>query len=183
MSNLYKQYREDGKKKLLQELSLKNVMAIPEMKKIAVNIGLGEALVNKKAIEATSGQLATICGQKPVVTRAKHDISSFKLRRGEPIGLKVTLRGRRMYDFFEKLVKIVLPRVRDFRGISDKGFDGRGNFTLGLSEQIVFPEIEYNQVDKIRGLEVTFVTSGKNNEEAKKLLEILGMPFRKSKLD
>lgn len=179
MATLYEQYQKDGKNKLKEELGLKNVMAVPKMKKIVVNTGLGEALINKKVIETMSGQLATICGQRPVATYAKHDISSFKLRRNEPIGLKVTLRGKRMYDFLEKLVKIVLPRLRDFRGVSDKGFDGRGNYTLGLSEQIVFPEIEYNQVDKIRGLEVTFVTSGRNNQEAKKLLEILGMPFRK----
>lgn len=183
MSILYKQYQEVLKKKLFKELSLKNIMAIPRMKKIVLNTGLGEALENKKAIETMSTQFAAICGQKPVTTYAKHDISSFKLRRGAPIGLKVTLRGIKMYDFFEKLVKIVLPRIRDFRGISDNGFDGRGNFTLGMSEQIVFPEIEYNQVDKIRGLEITVVTSAKNKEESKKLLEVLGMPFRKSKLD
>ncbi len=180
MSTFYKQYQEVGKKKLALDLSIKNVMAIPRLGKIVINIGLGEALVNKKVIETMKAQLAAICGQKPVACVAKHDISSFKLRKGETIGLKVTLRGRRMYDFYEKLVKIVLPRLRDFRGISDKGFDGRGNFTLGLSEQIVFPEIEYNQIDKIRGLEITVVTTGKNNEEAKKLLEVLGMPFKKT---
>ncbi|MBI4990610.1 50S ribosomal protein L5 [Candidatus Gottesmanbacteria bacterium] len=180
MSNLYKQYQEEGKKKLAHDLSIKNVMAIPRLKKVVVNIGLGEALVNKKAIETMNAQLSAICGQKPVVCVAKHDISSFKLRRGEPIGLKVTLREKRMYDFVEKFVKIVLPRIRDFRGISDSGLDGKGNYTLGLSEQIVFPEIEYSQVDKIRGLEITFVTSAKNNKEAKRLLEVLGMPFARS---
>lgn len=179
MSTLYKQYEKEGKSKLAQELKVKNLMALPRLLKIVVNIGLGEALLNKKVIESATEQLALICGQKPVITRARKDISSFKLRKGEIVGLKATLRGKRMYDFFEKLVKIVLPRLRDFRGVSERGFDGRGGFTLGFPEQIVFPEIEYSKIDKIRGLEVTFVTSGKNKEETKKLLEVLGMPFRK----
>lgn len=167
-------------KKLQTKLKIVNVMAVPKLVKIAINIGLGEAQENKKVIEVMSGQLANICGQKPQITYARHDISAFKLRKGEPIGLKVTLRGKRMHDFYDKLVKIVFPRFRDFRGIPQKGFDGTGNFTLGLSEQIVFPEIEYSQIDKIRGLEITFVTTAKNAQESKDLLENLGMPFSKS---
>ena len=179
MSDFYKQNQQDLKTKLAKDLGFKNIMAVPKLTKIVINIGLGEALINKKVIDTATQQLMTITGQKPVATLAKHDISSFKLRRGDPIGLKVTLRGRRMYDFIEKLVKIVLPRIRDFRGVSLSGFDGRGGLTLGLSEQIVFPEIEYNQIDKIRGLEITFATSGKNKQETKKLLEAMGMPFAK----
>ena len=179
MSNLKKQYIEEGKIQLTKVLGIGNVMALPRLVKIVVNIGLGEALENKKAVETMTAQLATICGKKPTLCRAKKDISSFKLRQGEIVGLKVTLRGNRMYDFFEKLVKIVLPRIRDFRGVSENGFDGKGGFTMGFSEQIVFPEIEYGQIDKVRGLEVTFLTSGRSKEETKKLLKFLGMPFRR----
>ncbi|EKD87183.1 MAG: hypothetical protein ACD_37C00018G0002 [uncultured bacterium] len=179
MSDLFEKLQKEGKKQLQKELGITNIMAVPTLVKIVINIGLGEALENKKVIEMMSQQLAIICGQKPIVTIAKHDISSFKLRKGEPIGLKVTLRGRRMYDFFDKLVKVVFPRFRDFRGVRDQGFDGRGNFTLGISEQIVFPEIEYSKIDKIRGLEITFVTTGEDKKETRKLLEILGIPFRK----
>ncbi|MCL4339285.1 50S ribosomal protein L5 [Patescibacteria group bacterium] len=179
MSNLFKYYQEEGRKILAKDLGIGNIMMVPKLVKIVVNIGLGEALTDKKVLEVAAGQLSQITGQKPSIRRAKHDISSFKLRQGDAVGLKVTLRGRMMYDFCEKLVKIVLPRIRDFRGVPDTGFDKEGNFTLGLSEQIVFPEIEYSQVDKIRGLEMTFVISGKGKKEARRLLEVLGMPFKK----
>lgn len=179
MSNLYKYYQESARKALAEELKIKNLAAVPMLKKIVVNISLGEALENKKVIETASLQLATITGQQPVVCRAKHDISAFKVRSGDVIGIKVTLRRHKMYDFMEKLVKIVLPRIRDFRGVSEQGFDKEGNYTLGLAEQIVFSEIDYSQVDKIRGLEIIFVISCKNKGEAKLLLTKLGMPFRK----
>lgn len=152
-------------------------MATPKLSKIILNCGLGESLVNKKVIDEMVHEFTQISGQKPQVTYAKHDISTFKLRRGDAIGVKVTLRGGRMYDFFEKLVKIVLPRIRDFRGVSNDGFDGDGGYTLGFSEQIVFPEIDYSKIDKVRGLEITFVTSAKDRQQTKKLLEVLGMPF------
>lgn len=181
MSNLYQQFIKEGKGKLKEEFKIGNVMAVPKLSKIILNIGLGEALENKKVIEEMTKEFAIIAGQKPIITYAKGDISAFKLRKGEAIGLKVTLRGERMYDFFEKLVKIVLPRIRDFRGISVDGFDGRGSLTIGMKEQIVFPEIEYSQVDKIRGFEITFVTTCKNPTETRKLLEILGIPFVKIK--
>lgn len=179
MSKLNDYYQKEGKETLKKVLVISNVMALPKLLKIVVNIGLGEALVNKKVIEEMEKQLAVICGQKPLVTHAKHDISSFKLRKSEAIGMKVTLRGTRMYDFFEKLVKIVLPRIRDFRGISEHGFDGRGCFTLGMREQIVFPEIEYSQIDKVRGFEITFVTSGRTKKETMEFLKVMGMPFQK----
>lgn len=180
MPTLKHQYKTDIKEKSGRELVVKNVMAQPRLVKIVVNCGLGEALTNKKAIEAMNKELSLITGQKPQVTHAKHDISSFKLRRGDAIGIKVTLRGKRMNDFFAKLVKIVLPRLRDFRGVSLSGFDGKGGYSLGLSEQIAFPEIEYSQIDKLRGLEVTIVTTGRDKDETKKLLETLGVPFSKS---
>lgn len=179
MSSLYKIYQTELKGKLAKELNIQNAMAIPKLTKIVLNCSLGEALENKKVIEEMVREFNLITGQKPVITHAKHDISAFKLRRGDSIGVKVTLRGQRMYDFMEKLVKIVLPRIRDFRGIPNSGFDGRGNFSLGLHEQIVFPEIEYSQIDKVRGLEITFVTTGQGKDQTKKLLEELGMPFSK----
>lgn len=179
MSTLLKHYNSEIKKKLATDLKIKNVMAIPRLSKVVLNCGLGEALVNKKLIEEMTKEIAQISGQRPVVTHAKHDISAFKLRRGDAIGVKVTLRGSKMYDFCEKLVKIVLPRIRDFRGVPVSGFDGRGNYSLGLAEQIVFPEIDYSQIEKIRGLEITFVTTGKDRGETRKLLEALGMPFTK----
>ena len=179
MLNLKKAYIEEIRPAVMKELGIKNVMATPRLVKIVINTGLGEALVNKKAIENMTAQLMSICGQKPAVTVAKKDISSFKLRRGEKIGLKVTLRNKKMFDFYEKLVKIVFPRIRDFRGVSRKSFDGRGNYTLGFREQIVFPEIEYSKIDKVRGLEITFVTSGKDKKQTEILLEKMGMPFEK----
>ncbi|WAM34653.1 50S ribosomal protein L5 [Caldicellulosiruptor morganii] len=162
---------------MMQKFGYKNIMQVPRLGKIVVNIGLGEAKDNPKALEAAVNDLMAITGQKPVVTRAKKSISNFKLRKGMPIGCMVTLRGDRMYEFLDKMINLALPRVRDFRGVSDKSFDGRGNYTIGFKEQVVFPEIDYDKVDKIRGLEVTIVTSAKTDEEAKELLRLLGMPF------
>jgi large subunit ribosomal protein L5 len=179
MSNLLVYYQKEVKNKLIEEFGIKNAMAAPKLKKVVINVGLGEALVNKKAVETVVSQLAVITGQKPVVTHAKKDISTFKVRKGDAIGVMVTLRGAKMYDFIEKLVKIVLPRIRDFRGISNSGFDKWGNYTLGLREQIIFTEIEYSEVDKVRGLEITCVTTAKDAKSCKRLLELLGMPFQK----
>lgn len=156
-----------------------NPMAIPRLTKIVVNCGMGEGLAQKKVLESMNAQLAVITGQKPMLTRAKRAISTFKLRAGDPIGLKVTLRGKRMYDFLTKLVVIALPRVRDFRGVSNTGFDGQGNYTLGISEQTIFPELDYSLVDKTRGFEITLVTTAESPEKAKVLLTKLGMPFEK----
>ncbi|WAM32435.1 50S ribosomal protein L5 [Caldicellulosiruptor naganoensis] len=162
---------------MMQKFGYKNVMQVPRLGKIVINIGLGEAKDNPKALEAAMNDLMAITGQKPVVTKAKKSIANFKLRKGMPIGCMVTLRGDRMYEFLDKMINLALPRVRDFRGVSDKSFDGRGNYTIGFKEQVVFPEIDYDKVDKIRGLEVTIVTSAKTDEEAKELLRLLGMPF------
>jgi large subunit ribosomal protein L5 len=164
---------------LKSRLGYDNVMELPKLEKIVLSIGLGEAVQEAKALEAAEKTLATISGQHPVTTRAKKSISAFKLRAGMPIGMMVTLRGKRMYDFFDKLVSIVLPRFRDFRGVSRDSFDGRGNYSLGIKEQIVFPEIDYDKVDKIRGFEVTIVTTARNDDEARDLLELMGMPFRR----
>ena len=165
---------------LKARLSSNNIMQLPKLEKIVLSIGLGEATQDAKALEAAEKDLATISGQHPVTTRAKKSISSFKLRAGMPIGMMVTLRGKRMYDFFDKLVNVVLPRFRDFRGVSRDSFDGRGNYNLGIKEQIVFPEIDYDKVDKIRGFEVTIVTTAKKDDEARDLLELMGMPFRRT---
>lgn len=172
-------YQKEVKPKMTKEFSIKNQFAVPKLVKIVINIGLGEALSNRKVLDDASNQLTLITGQKPKVTRAQRAIASFKLRAGQSIGLKVTLRGKRMYDFFTKFIRIVLPRMRDFRGVEDKHFDGQGNMTFGFKEQIGFPEIEYATVDKIRGLEVTIVTNAKTDDQAKRLLELLGMPFKK----
>jgi len=162
---------------LKTEFGYKNVMQVPRLEKIVVNIGLGEALANAKAIDAAVGDLALITGQRPVVTKAKKSIATFKVREGNPIGAKVTLRGARMWEFLERLTRVALPRIRDFRGVSGKAFDGRGNYTLGLKEQLSFPEIEFDKIDRLRGLEVTIVTTAKSDEESKRLLALLGMPF------
>ena len=162
---------------LKTEFGYKNVMQVPRLEKIVVNIGLGEALANAKAIDAAVGDLSLITGQRPVVTKAKKSIATFKVREGNPIGAKVTLRGARMWEFFERLTRVALPRIRDFRGVSGKAFDGRGNYTLGLKEQLSFPEIEFDKIDRLRGLEVTIVTTAKSDEESKRLLALLGMPF------
>lgn len=162
-----------------KKLQVRNVMAVPHLQKIVVNCGLGEAIGDKKIIEKMSAQLAVITGQKPRINTAKKAISSFKLREGDAIGLKVTLRKKRMYDFMTKLIRIALPRVRDFRGIPESGFDGQGNYTLGVREQTIFPELEYTMVDRVRGFEITFVTSTKKDEHARELLTLLGLPFEK----
>jgi large subunit ribosomal protein L5 len=162
---------------LKEQFGYKNVMQVPRLEKIVVNIGLGEALTNAKAVDAAVGDLALITGQRAIVTKAKKSIATFKVREGNPIGAKVTLRGERMWDFLERLTRVALPRIRDFRGISGKSFDGRGNYTLGLKEQLSFPEIEFDKIDRLRGLEITIVTTAKSDEESKKLLALLGMPF------
>lgn len=172
------QYTKEIVPKLIARLHIGNRNAVPQMVKIIVNCGIGaEAQLNKKVLESMSSQLAVITGQKPIVMKARKAISSFKLRQGDPVGIKVTLRGKRMYDFLTRLVAIALPRVRDFRGISKSGFDKTGNYTLGITEQTIFPELDYALVDRVRGFEATFVTTAKNDEEAKTLLALLGMPF------
>jgi large subunit ribosomal protein L5 len=178
-TRLEEKYLTDVVPQLKARLGYGNVMQSPALKKIVLSIGLGEAVQEAKALETAQKDLVTISGQHPVTTRAKKSISAFKLRAGVPIGMMVTLRGRRMYDFFDKLVNVVLPRFRDFRGVSRDSFDGRGSYSLGIKEQIVFPEIDYDKVDKIRGLEVTIVTTAKNDDEARTLLELMGMPFRR----
>lgn len=172
-------YNNEIKPKLLSELGDKNVNAVPKIVKIVINVGAGEAATNKKILTDIEAEIITIVGQKPVITKARQSISAFKIRKGMPIGVKVTLRGKRMYDFFEKLVKIVMPRFRDFSGIADTTIDKTGNFNLGISEQTLFPEIEYDKITKIRGLQVTVVTTAQTKERGKKLLELLGVPFQK----
>lgn len=164
---------------LKEEFSYKNSMQIPQIKKIVLNMGLGEAVQNPKIVEGAAEELSRIAGQKAVITKAKKSIATFKLREGMPIGCRVTLRGEMMYNFFSKLVNIALPRVRDFRGLSPKSFDGRGNYSLGITEQIIFPEIDYDKIDKIKGLNITIVTSANTDEEGRSLLKLLGMPFKK----
>ena len=175
---LREKYQSEIVTALQQELQFKSIMQVPRLKKIVVNIGVGEAIQNSKALDAAVGDLTTITGQKPVITKAKKSIASFKLREGMAIGAMVTLRGERMYDFYDRLVNLALPRIRDFRGVSRRSFDGRGNYSLGLREQIVFPDIDYDKIDKLRGLEVVIVTSAANDEHAYALLKRLGMPFR-----
>jgi len=177
MSRLKERYRKEVIPALMKLCGYKNIMQVPRLDKIVLNIGLGEAIQNAKALEAAERDLAAISGQHPVTTRARKSIASFRLRTGMPIGLKVTLRGERMYDFFDRLVNAVLSRVREFQGVSRNSFDGGGNYTLGLKEQTVFPEIEYDKIDKVRGLEVSIVTTAKTGEEGRHLLELLGMPF------
>jgi large subunit ribosomal protein L5 len=180
MSQLLKdRYKNEVAPALMDALNLENVMQIPRIQKVVVNIGVGEALENAKALDAAVADLTQITGQKPIINKARKSIAAFKLREGRAIGVKVTLRGDRMWAFLDRLINIALPRVRDFRGISPNSFDGRGNYTLGLREQLVFPEIEYEKIDKVRGMEVTIVTSARNDDEARQLLGMLGMPFRK----
>jgi len=173
-------YRDHVVPTMMREFSYSNQLQVPRVQKIVINVGLGEAISNGRAIEAASKDLATITGQRPVVTRAKKSIAAFKLREGMPIGIMVTLRGDQGYAFLDKLVNVALARVRDFSGLSPKSFDGRGSFTIGLREQIVFPEIEYDKVDRIRGMQVTVVTNAESDEEGRRLLQLLGMPFRTS---
>ena len=177
MARVRDRYRDEAIPALTSDFGYKNVYQVPKLDKIVVNIGLGEAVQNGRALDAAVSDLRWITGQAPVVTRAKKSIAAFKLRAGMPIGAMVTLRGERMYEFLDRLVSIALPRIRDFRGVSPNSFDGRGNYTLGLREQLMFPEIEYDQIDKIRGLEVSLVTTAKTDDEGRRLLALLGMPF------
>ena len=178
MARMRERYREDIVPALQRELGYTNLYQVPKLEKIVVNVGLGEAIANGRALEAATNDLATITGQKPVVTRAKKSIAAFKLRAGMPIGAMVTLRGERMYEFLDRLVSVALPRIRDFRGVSPNSFDGRGNYTLGLREQLMFPEIDFNKVDKLRGMNISIVTTARTDEHARALLKGLGMPFR-----
>ena len=178
MSQLKEFYEKEAVPKLTKTFNYKNIMQVPKLEKVVLNMGLGEAIQNIKLLDAASEELQIIAGQHPVITRAKKSIAAFKLREGMPIGCMVTLRRNRMYDFFYKLVNVALPRVRDFRGISGKAFDGRGNYSLGIKEHIIFPEIDYDKIDKIKGLNISVVTSARNDEEGKELLRLLGMPFR-----
>ncbi|AET65975.1 ribosomal protein L5 [Desulfosporosinus orientis DSM 765] len=178
MARLYDRYQNEIAPALQQKFAYKNVMQIPKVEKVVINMGVGEAVQNSKAIDSAVGDLMKIAGQKPIVTRAKKSIAAFKLRAGMPIGCKVTLRGERMYEFMDRLLNVALPRVRDFRGISGKAFDGRGNYTLGIKEQLIFPEIDYDKIDKLRGMDVVFVTTAKTDEEARELLRGFGMPYR-----
>lgn len=179
MAGLKEKYRKEIVPKLMEARGYKNVMQVPQLKKVVVGIGLGEAVTNAKALEGAEKDLPIITGQKPIITRSKKSIANFKLREGMPIGLKVTLRQQRMYDFLDRLINVVLPRSREFQGVPRNAFDGRGNYTLGLKEQTIFPEIEYEKVDKVRGLEITIVTSAGTDEDGRLLLELLGMPFSK----
>ncbi len=179
MNRLKERYQKEIIPALYKQLDLVNVMQVPTPKKVVVNIGLGEAMDNPKALEAATADLTAITGQKPIITKARKSIANFKLREGRAIGAKVTLRGERMWSFLDRLMNIVLPRVRDFRGVSPDAFDGRGNYTLGLREQLIFPEIEYDKIDKVRGMEITIVTNAPSDDQAAALLQMLGMPFRK----
>ena len=178
MARLKDYYRNKVVPALTKEFKYKNLMQVPKLEKIVVNMGVGEAIQNIKALESAVADLSMIVGQRPVITKARKSIATFKLRQGMSIGCRVTLRGDRMYEFFDRLVNVTLPRVRDFRGISPKSFDGRGNFALGLKEQIIFPEIDYDKIDKIRGMNVVIATSAKTDEEARQLLKLMGLPFR-----
>ncbi len=177
MSALRERYTAEVVPALTKQFEYRNPMQVPRLSKIVVNVGIGEALTNAKAIDAAAADLATITGQKPIVMKAKRSIAQFRVRTGNPIGLKVTLRGQRMWDFLERLTMLALPRIRDFRGTASRSFDGRGNYSLGLREQVAFPEIDYDKVDRLRGLEISIVTTAKSDEESKRLLELLGMPF------
>ena len=179
MARLREQYRTEAVPALIKHFKYDNIMAVPRLEKTVVNMGLGEAIQNSKILDAAIVELGRITGQRPIITRAKKSIANFKLRENMPIGAAVTLRGARMFEFLDRLVSIVLPRVRDFRGVPTRSFDGRGNYTLGLRDQLIFPEIDYAKVDKIKGMNVTIVTTAKTDEEARELLRLLGMPFRK----
>lgn len=178
MARLREKYQNEIAPKLAEQYKYKSSMQIPKLKKIVINMGLGEAIQNIKILDSAAEELAQIAGQKPVITRARQSIAAFKLRKGMPIGCMVTLRGNRMYEFFDKLVNVALPRVRDFRGVSPKALDGRGNYTLGIKEHIIFPEIDYDKIDKIKGMNITIVTSASTDAEARTLLAMMGMPFR-----
>jgi large subunit ribosomal protein L5 len=179
-ARLQERFKAEMVETLMKEFGYDNVMQVPKLTKVVINIGLGESIQNAKAIDAAVNDLTLIAGQKPVVTRAKKSIAAFKLRAGMPIGAMVTLRGQRMYEFVDRLTSTAMPRIRDFRGVSPNSFDGRGNYTLGLREQLMFPEIDYDRIDKTRGLEVSFVTTAKTDEEGRRLLQLLGMPYAKT---
>ncbi|MDR1781925.1 MAG: 50S ribosomal protein L5 [Bacilli bacterium] len=179
MNRLQEKYENEIKNELFSKFNYKSVMQVPKIEKVVVNIGVGDAVSNAKLLEESVTELETITGQKPIVTKSKKSIAGFKLREDVPIGTKVTLRGEKMFDFLDKLVSISLPRVRDFRGVSTDSFDGRGNYTLGIKEQLIFPEINYDKVNKTRGMDISIVTSAKTDEEARELLSLLGMPFKK----
>jgi large subunit ribosomal protein L5 len=180
MPNLKQYYRETVVPTMMNEFKYKNVMQVPRVVKLTVNIGVGEAIDNAKALDGAVDDILKITGQKPVITKAKKSIATFKLREGKPIGVKVTLRQERMWAMLDRLINVALPRTRDFRGISGDSFDGRGNYTLGLREQLIFPEIEYDKIDKVRGMEITIVTTARSDEEGRRLLKLLGMPFREN---
>jgi large subunit ribosomal protein L5 len=177
MARLKEKYLKEVAPAMMEKFGYKNVMEIPRVEKVVVNMGVGEAVANPKVLDAAVNDLMMIVGQRPVVTRAKKSIAAFKIRQGMAIGTKVTLRGERMYQFLDKLLNVALPRVRDFRGVSPKSFDGRGNYTLGIKEQLIFPEIDYDKVDKVRGMDIIVVTTAKTDEEARELLRLMGMPF------
>ena len=179
MNQLKEKYQEEVVPSLVEKFNYKSVMEVPKIEKIVINMGVGDAVQNAKALDSAVEELTLISGQKPVITRAKKSIAGFRLREGMPIGAKVTLRGTRMYEFLQKLIGVALPRVRDFRGISKKAFDGRGNYTLGIKEQLIFPEIDYDKVNKVRGMDIVIVTTSNTDEEARELLAQLGMPFKK----
>jgi large subunit ribosomal protein L5 len=177
-ARLKERYQKEVAPAIAKEFGIKNPMAIPRVKKVVLNMGMGEAIANAKILDTAADELRSITGQKPVITKARKSIASFKLRQGMPIGVMVTLRGDRMYEFLDRLVSIALPRVRDFRGVSPKAFDGRGNYTIGVREQLIFPEIDFNKVDKLRGMNISIITTARNDEQARALLKGLGMPFR-----
>jgi large subunit ribosomal protein L5 len=177
-ARLKERYQKEIAPAIAKEFAIRNPMAIPRVEKIVINMGMGEAIANAKILDTAADELRAVTGQKPVITKAKKSIASFKLRQGMPIGVMVTLRGDRMYEFLDRLVSIALPRVRDFRGVSPKAFDGRGNYTIGVREQLIFPEIDFNKVDKLRGMNISIVTTARNDEQARSLLRGLGMPFR-----
>ena len=178
MARLKERYQKEIAPSLAKEFGIENPMAVPRLDKIVLNMGMGEAIANAKVLDTAVTELTSIVGQKPVITKAKKSIASFKLRQGMPIGVMVTLRGERMYEFFDRLVSVALPRVRDFRGVSPKAFDGRGNYTIGIREQLIFPEIDFNKVDKLRGMNISIVTTARSDDQARALLKSLGMPFR-----
>lgn len=177
MTRLQEKYLNETTKQLVDQFGYKNVMEIPKIEKVVLNMGVGEAVGNPKVLDAAVNDMTQIAGQKPVITKAKKSLAAFKLREGMPIGCKVTLRGDRMYEFLDKFMNVALPRVRDFRGVSPKSFDGRGNYAMGLKEQLIFPEIEYDKIDKLRGMDIIIVTTAKTDEEARALLKLMGMPF------
>jgi large subunit ribosomal protein L5 len=178
MSRIKEKYTNEVIQALMQKFQYKNIMEVPKLEKVVLNMGLGDAKDNPKALDAAVAELGQITGQKPIVTKAKKSVAAFKVREGMSIGTKVTLRGERMYEFVDRLFNVSLPRVRDFRGVSSKSFDGRGNYSLGIKEQLIFPEIDYDKVDKVRGMDIVFVTTAKTDEEARELLRLMGMPFR-----